>query len=75
LAGHGHHGRSAGAGRCRAHNLTDALDLANGRPVRNLADLVLFLDHFVYVRRRRIGHLHRAAANKRAAASACTKFR
>jgi len=40
--------------------------------MRDLAYLVLFLRDFVHLRWRRIGHLHRAAANKGATASAGT---
>ena len=75
MACHGHHRRRARAGCCGADDFTDPFDFANRRTVRNLACLHLFLHHLVYVRRGRIGHLHRAATNKRAAAGACTKFR
>jgi len=43
--------------------------------MRNLAYFMLFLHNFMDLRGRRIGHLHRAAADKRTAASASTKFR
>jgi hypothetical protein len=75
LACHGHDCRRTRAGGGGAHDLTNAFDLTNWLMVCNLSHFVLFLHNFMDLRRRRIGHLHRATADKRAATSASTKFR
>jgi hypothetical protein len=75
LARHGHDCRRACASGRGAYDLTNALDFADRLMMRNLAYFMLFLHNFMDLRGRRIGHLHRAAADKRTAASASTKFR
>jgi hypothetical protein len=70
-----HYGWGAGRRCCSAYNLTDALDLADRRSVRNFACLWLVLLDLIDLRRRGIRNLNCAAADKRAAASASTKFR
>lgn len=75
MAGDGHDCWRARAGSRRAHHLANSLQFSSRGVTRNFAFLVLFLYHFVDLCRRRIGHLHRAAADKCAAASASTKFR